>query len=85
MTQSAQRGWNYRLVKFTDKNDYIHYEICEVFYKNGKPSEWSNRHAVIGQSLSSIKWTLKVMSLALTKPILEEKKIRRKIKLVEVI
>jgi len=64
-------GWNYRVLANKYK-DEIFFDIHEVYYsKNNKPNGYTeNPVSVGGDSLKSIKHTLKKMKESLKKPIL---------------
>jgi len=64
-------GWNHRILAHK-QNGEVYLSLHEVFYnKKGKPDGYTlNPITVVGESLKSIKWTLKMMKKCSNKPIL---------------
>jgi hypothetical protein len=75
--------WNYRLVCSPDVDEEGWFEICEVYYKNGKPWCWCEVGTPCGDSVKSVKSDLRNMAQAFKLPILDVKTVRGKNKLVE--
>lgn len=64
--------WNYRVVKKDWKNGLISYEICEVYYENDIPTSWIwGKNVLSGESKEDLKETLRTVSKAFEKPVLE--------------
>ncbi len=65
-------GWNHRILAKKYESGEIEFQIHEVYYDiKGKPNGYTaNPIAIIGDSLSDIKWTLNKMIECCDKPIL---------------
>ena len=87
--------WNNRVVKETRSGETF-YSIREVYYKNDKPNGWSaEARPAVGydddltdggkpiSGVESLRESLMRMVRACDKPVLIEKKIRGKLRLVE--
>ncbi len=69
-TISDNNGWNHR-VMVTEHKHGVYFEIHEVYYKNDIPNAYTERPiSISGESVKSLKWTLKRMTECLKKPIL---------------
>jgi len=62
--------WNYRVLACQDAHDEIFFEINRVYYEDGKTDCHSSTSTPIGETLEELKEELRLMSLALDKPIL---------------
>ena len=62
-------SWNHRLLAFAEKDELL-FEVCEVYYDDGKPTGYTENPRVWGETKSEIRWTLRHMRKALRKPIL---------------
>ncbi len=75
---------DYRLVKHTEENGFTYYRIHKVSSHKGKLTHSYDFLVVQGYSESEVRLKFSAMKQAFAKPILEEKIVRGKIKLVEV-
>ena len=75
--------WNYRVFKQVHKNGEIHFGIKETYYNEKKEVEsWTQDDMKpYGENLKELKKCMKMMSTALKKPIINEKKLLKKLSL----
>lgn len=77
--------WNHRVIRTKESTGDYAYGVAEVYYtKGGRINGWTDSVAPYGNDMKDLRLEIRHFAAALKKPVLEEKTVRGKLRLVVV-